>query len=259
MGKGSLCPAEESGKIAVLFFYFFILLAINGMMLSTFGADLVYEIDPPIIESVDEFTNDSYTLPAVIRQLYILDAAQKAAPGSSLWRLNQVIQSNPNVTILDADLSSGLNTQQQHLDILLNLISASRLALITAELTFPCLKMFFCAIRPAIAKHIRSSPNFRNSGPSVMLVSYQIDHDLRKVHEHVVSLARQSDYYNSFINNFGRSLLMASVDTPFTVLRDCEMGTTHEPHEYENFKFETFEPTFRGFAAALALAHDVHV
>ena len=254
IGHGSLDPTEESGRIAVLFFNFFILLAIKGIMLSTFGADLVYEIDPPIIESVDEFTNESYTQPAVIRQLYMLNAAQNAVPGSPIWRLNQVVQSNPNVTIWDLDIHSDVYKLQQQIDHYLNGISDSRSALITAELSYPCSKMIMCTVWSAIAKHMKRSRSFRSSGPAVMLMSYQIDPDLRKVHEHMVSLARQSDYYNTYINNFMRSILMTYTSTPFSVVRDCEMGTTHEPHEYSSFDLETFEPTFRGFAAALALS-----
>ena len=85
-------------------------------------------------------------------------------------------------------------------------------------------------------------------------MSYQIDPDLRKVHEHMTSLVRQSDLWSSFINIFYRNMLMSYTATSFSVVRDCEIGTTHEPHQYSNFKFETFEPSFRGLAAALALS-----
>ena len=254
IGHGSLDPSEESGRIAVLFFNFFIMFAIRGIMLNTFGADLVYEIDPPIIESVDEFTNESYTQPAVVKQLYVLEAMQQASPGSSLWRLNQIVQSHPKVCIWDVDINGDMNQLQQQADRYVREIDDSRSALITVELTWPCAKMALCSLRPDMVKHIRSSRSIRNSGPAVMLMSYEIDPDLRKVHEHMISLARQSDFYNGYVNNFVRSNLMTYTATPPSVVRDCEIGTTHEPHEYENFKFETFEPTFRGFAAALALS-----
>ena len=254
IGHGSLDPSEESGRIAVLFFNFFIMFAIRGIMLNTFGADLVYEIDPPIIESVDEFTNDSYTQPAVFRQLYFMEDLRRAVPGSSFWRLNQVVQSHPNVTIWEAGVSIDRNKMLQRMKLHLNEISDKRSALITAEMTYTCNKMLLCALWPGQSKHIRGSRSFHNSGPAVMLMSYQIDPDLRKVHEHMISLTRQSDYYNSFMFNFVRGNLMTYTATPSSVISDCEMGTTHEPHEYSNFKFETFEPTFRGFAAALALS-----
>ena len=254
IGHGSLNPMEESGRIAVLFFNFFILFAIRGIMLSTFSADLVYEIDPPIIESVDEFTNDSYTQPAVVKQLYFLEAMQKAEPGSSFWRLNQIVQSHPNVSIWDFDINSDMDQLRKKAYRYVSDVDDSRSALLTDELTWPSIKMALCTMRPEIVKHIRSSRSFRNTAPVVMLMSYQIDPDLRKVHEHMVSLARQSALWSAVINNIYPPMLMTYTATPASVVRDCEMGTTHEPHEHENFKFETFEPIFRGFAAALALS-----
>ena len=252
IGHGSLDPIEESGRISVLFFNFFILFAIRGIMLNTFDADLVYEIDPPITESVDEFTNDSYTQPAVVKQLFVLEAMQQASPGSSLWRLNQIGQSHANVSIWDVDVNGDVNQLHEQVNRYVRDVHDSRSALLTAELS--SVKMALCTLRPEIVKHIRSSRSFRNSGPAVILMSYQVDPDLRMVHEHMISLARQSALWSAVINNICRRTLMSYTDTPPSVVRDCEMGTTHEPHEYENFKFETFEPTFRGFAAALAFS-----
>ena len=131
IGHGSLDPIDESGRIAVLFFNFFILFAVNGITLSTFGADLVYEIDPPIIESVDEFTIDSYTQPAVVKQLYFLEAMQKAEPGSPFWRLNQIVQSHANVSIWDVDINGDMNQLQQQADRYERDIDDSRSALIS--------------------------------------------------------------------------------------------------------------------------------
>ena len=254
IGHGSLDPIEESGRIAALFFNFFILFAIRSIMQSTLGSDLVYEIDPPIIESIDEFTNESYTQPAVIRQLYLLDSLQRAEPGSSVWRLYQVVQSHPNVTIWDLDLNGDMDRLQPQMQHFLHEMSDSRSALILNEVGYHWNKMVWCSVWTGTAKHLRSSRSFGSSAPGLMSMSYQIDPELRKVHEHMVSLARQSHYTSTFVDIFLRNLLTSLTATPAGVISDCEMGTAHKPHEYSNFKFEAFEPTFRGFAAALAFS-----
>ena len=45
------------------------------------GADLVALIDPPVINSMCEFTNTSHTLPVVIKQLHLTGLLKQAQPG----------------------------------------------------------------------------------------------------------------------------------------------------------------------------------
>ena len=72
--------------------------------------------------------------------------------------------------------------------------------------------MLLCANRPHVVKHFRSSRGFLSSAPSVMLMSYEIDPELRKVHEHMITHVRQSDFYAYFMR-FLRRILLAYIPT----------------------------------------------
>ena len=74
--------SSNSGRIMVWFFNLFLLFFVHGFVLGSMGADLVALIDPPVINSMYEFSNTSHTQPVVIKQLHLAPLLKQAQPGN---------------------------------------------------------------------------------------------------------------------------------------------------------------------------------
>ena len=128
--------SSNSGRIMVWFFNLFLLFFVHGFVLGSMGADLVALIDPPVINSMYDFTNTSQTQPVVIKQLHLTGLLKQAQPGTELWHLETVLESKNNENIVDYDMSQNLMEMQQSAYNLLLEVDNSTKAIILSEFIY---------------------------------------------------------------------------------------------------------------------------
>ena len=176
----NLDPITDSGRIIVLFYNLFLLFAVFGILFGSMGADLVVVIDPPVIESLDEFTNTSYTKPVILKQLFLMPLLQKSKPETELDHLKSVLASNPDELIVNVNASNMANTQRQ-LFLLLKQADDSLKALIIPDMIYKFVKTPACELMPDMMSKFRRSKKLFVPGILGQIMSLKIDPILRQV------------------------------------------------------------------------------
>lgn len=104
--RGSFDP--QSGNLIVFALNVFVVFFVHGIVFGCIGAGLVSWIDPPVINSLDEFTNTSKPKPTILKQGWLLPVVEKSGPGHEFYHLKQLIHENPEESLLvsPADLQN---------------------------------------------------------------------------------------------------------------------------------------------------------
>jgi hypothetical protein len=165
---------SAASRLLVWFFNLFILFAIHGIIFSSMGADMVALIDPPIIQSTKEFTNTSFTQPLISKNLIVYHLVKKASPGSGLWPVRQAVERDPDETLLDFTLDTGLDYLPQHQKNVED-INSTKKAFVISDLAFKWGRPFICGANPVVTrKSFRSHESYAHS-MYTMALSKDID------------------------------------------------------------------------------------
>ena len=234
-------PETNSGRILVWFFSLFILFFVHGFVLGAMGADLVTINDPPFINSLDAFTNTSYTQPVVVKQFYLLHLLERAVPGTPVWDLKKLVYSNPDQHILDIDVSGDLNKVQQVALNLLNEVHNSRKSLLLTERMYPIIKYQGCQYLPDIAKNIERSKYLFAPGQFSQIMSLKIDPKLRQVWNYIIGSITEFRWVDAAqVNVLKTFSIMTHGRTP----KGCDDIDVAKEQIIEAFSVETFGPFF---------------
>lgn len=241
-------------RVLILGLNLFLLFLMHGIFSGALGADLVVDVDPPVIQSLEEFTNESQTQPVLIKQLFLRQNVQKSKPNSSLWHLKQVMAAHPNQSLVDVDLLSGQEKLAAQLEDLIQGISEKRQALIQPRAWYTVARRVGCALRPDQSKYIGRSESITSPVAALHLMSFAIDPQLRRVIERTIALVRESAFYDALSDIQLREELDKHVAPSFQVTSRCVQGVGQEAHEAIVFTVQLFEPFFYAFLASCSLA-----
>lgn len=248
-------PRNLAQCLAVLFFNLFLLFAVHGVLLGSLGADLVAEIDPPIIESVYEFTNDSWTQPVTVRQEYLLEVLRKSRPESQLYHLKQVIM-NREDNIMDLD-ASNLDKLSPAVMSLVDSLVSSRKALLAPQNAAEAGRSCGCFVMPSSMSLVAASKSTLAEGSFATLYSKKIDPMLREFADYLVMSASDAGLFNALRSGMGSTMssMISGETTMFSsAWRECMEGAPRRPHEARQFSPDTFSAVYTGFGVLMSLA-----
>ena len=240
----------DSGMIIVWFFNLFLLFAVHGIMLGSMGADLVAEIDAPVINSLDEFTNTSYTQPVILTQFFLPPVLEKSTPGSELRHLKNMVEANPKENMLSVDFTD-MTFMLKGIQHLIEQINNGRKALLIPKETFKSIQTVACEVVPHMAKHMGRSKQLFAPGIFIVLMSLKIDPDLRLVFNYVFGTLIETGQYKGLLHVMP-SIMMPMMNQAYNG-RSCDKEP-REGHDVSAFDAGTFGPILRGYAILLLLS-----
>jgi hypothetical protein len=256
LDRGNFSPTTASGKLIIWSFSVFLLFFVHGIVFGSMGADLVSWIDPPIIESLDEFTNESITKPAIFKQGWLIPVMEKAIPGSELHTLKTKIYSDPQNNILTFDATQ-LTVLPAVAAETLTSVNESRKAILLPEFYVTLLKPIFCEIMPELMKFQGQSKHLIAPGVFAILTSFQIEPALKQWLNFLVGRTVDSGLVASVVTGMAKKFTPLKTGHAY-VGTNCDRRTDHtEPAK--GFGMEVFHPIFRAcmiaflFAAAVLL------
>ena len=242
---------SDSGMIIVWFFNLFLLFGVHGIMLGSMGADLVTVVDPPVINSLYEFTNTSYTQPVVMKQFFIPPVLEKSTPGSELRHLKHVLDANQNENMLSFNVSEPANMQEGMFH-LIEQVDDSRKAVICPEAMYDNIQTAACELVPHLAKNMGRSKRLFASGVFVVIMSLKIDPDLRQVINYVFGTLIETGQLKGYLLALP-SIVLPSLTGQRYKGRSCDKQQ-REGQSVSAFGTKTFDPIFRGYAILLLLS-----
>ena len=228
-----------SGRIIVWFFNLFLFFFVHGFVFGSMGADLVALIDPPVINSMYEFTNTSQTQPVIIRQLFLIPLLKKAQPGTDLWHLNSVLKSKNDSNIFSFDISQSFTKVQQSLTDLLEEVMRLLKALVIPDLIWSIGKPLLCETQPSLARKIRHSSNLFFPGVFTSIMSLKIDPHLRQYWNYFVGTLCETRILSGTLLHVLRKLMPMTGQT-YTG-RSCE-NVPQKDQSISPFDWQTFKP-----------------
>jgi hypothetical protein len=168
-----------SGRLLVWAFNVFLLFGLHGIVFGAMGADLVAWIDPPVIESLKEFTPTSYPKPAIIKQYWLLPVLEKSGPKTELYDVKHIIYGNPDECIDAFDPASDITAAPPTLNRTFHYINDSKKAYLLPNDVYERFKPILCDVMPEHAHNLGNSKHLIAPGVFAPVVSRSIDPALR--------------------------------------------------------------------------------
>ena len=198
VGHSSSGHTSSADRVLFSSVSLFALFIIQGILFGCMGADQVAVITPPAIESVDEFSLDSFTQPVILRQLFFMPMIAHAIPGSQLHNLSRILLSRP-CSLVSADLSLPVAALAEIADQHLQAVRESREAVLFPVIGYPFVKCIICRMHPEVGRGIsRSKATFFPGILSVPL-SLKADPLLRQLMELLVSSLIDLGLHDGFV------------------------------------------------------------
>ena len=243
--------SSNSGRIMVWFFNLFLLFFVHGFVLGSMGADLVALIDPPVINSMYDFSNTSHTQPVVIKQLHLTGLLKQAQPGTELWHLKTVLESNKNDSIVNYDMSQNIMEMQQSAYNLLQEVNNSTKAVIISEYIYNTnMKSGACELIPAIAENIRSSQKMFFPGVFSFIMSLNIDPHLRQVSNYIWATMCETGQIRARTAQAVRNNIHSLTNKPYKG-KVCDNSLIEKDQSISSFDWKTFDLVFKLYAVML--------
>lgn len=238
--------ANDPSRVAVLFFNIFLLFGIHGIAFGLIGSDLVTDVDHPIVESLDEFSNTSFVQPKVMGNWLIMNVLEKTGSSSELWPLKQAIEANreKNVVYINEGGLSG------------EVIGYDK-ALIVPEIMRRYGNAAACTYAPDVRKQLAASKNSFAQGIFVALMNSMIDPVLREMLEFFTLTVVEAGDPEGISRQALISELAPDVSMEEDMIRmrhECFEGFKHEHRSPGSFQLELYEPLFRAVGIMFAIA-----
>jgi hypothetical protein len=231
-------------RVAIFFFNLFILFAVHGVVFGSMGADLVAEVDPPIIQHVDEFTNTSFTQPLVFEKMIAGQLVKSAKPGGELWPVKQAIERDPVNNLYHFEWNTGLAERSAYTKVLMQDVNTTRKAIIAPDTLFQVLKSFGCDYYHDVTRNLLRSSNTFANGMYTLAISRRIDPVVRQVVSYYISTITET---GNAINLIMETIKLAQLQygLPSAQEQSCHPdAAVHGDDPIQAFGFKIMEPIF---------------
>lgn len=242
---------DDHARIAVLFFNLFLLFGIHGIMFGLIGSDLVTDIDPPIIQSLDEFSNDSFVQPKILKTWWLLPVLEKTRNGSELWPLKQAVEAHAEDNILAVPLD------MVGMQALIGRLNGYDKALILPHIFTLHTRGLACQFAPEMMKGFATSDHSFAQGVFATLLNFNIDPVLREMIEFLLMTQAEVGMELAMTRYAVSHRLIPDVvhdEDRFNKTNKCLEGFKHENRHPEPFYLHTYRPLFElaGYLIAFA-------
>jgi hypothetical protein len=245
--------AENAASNAnILMFNLFLLFGIHGIMMGLVGTDLITDVDHPIVESLDEFSNTSEVQPTVIKSWFLWPVLEKAEPGSELWPLKVAVLANETANLPSYDTQSDYTA----FGSLLNVILTGKRALIIPSIVH-LLDEVLCSVNPGARKNVTTSKKSFAQSEFAALISYKADPLLRQFIEFLIRSISETGQIVGVVKYTYRTKIQPAADNdPERILatNKCNEGFKHENRPPRNFDLALYAPIFEQHFIAAAVA-----
>jgi hypothetical protein len=250
---------DDHARIAVLFFNLFLLFGIHGIMFGLIGSDLVTDIDPPIIQSLDEFSNESFVQPKILKTWWLLPVLEKTRNGSELWPLKQAIEAHAdeNIVSVPSDFVVGLSEMTSRL------MKGYDKALILPHVFIRYTRSLACQYAPEMMKGFATSDHSFAQGVFATLINFNIDPVLREMIEFVLMTQAEIGLQSGLIKNSPSHRLAPNPtdqdEDRINKTNRCLEGFKHENRPPRDLELETYRPLFVFGGYLFAFAFVIHL
>lgn len=190
MNQDHFFPFSTAGKVLVFSVSLFSFFGIHGILFNTINADLVVNINPPKIDSLDDLLRSD--LQPVIAKKFFLYELLKASPRDSNLNLLWLRVSSTRKGIFDFDPDNP-NTIISTASRLINEVFESKSAIIIPNSMAHIFKPILCITISDISRNIRQSEELLAPGILTMLMSHKIDPYVEKVFTYYLQTAFETD------------------------------------------------------------------
>jgi hypothetical protein len=239
--RGSFNPRTKSGNLIIFALNVFIVFFMHGFVLGCIGAGLVSWVDPPVINSLEEFTNTSKPKPTILKQGWLLPVVEKSGPGQEFYHLKQIIHADPDGCLLasPADLQ---NLPSFFPNALQSMVDNEK-ALMSPNYYADYIEQAMCEWHPQFAKYIGRSRRLFAPGFFTIFLSRKIDPALRVYWNHLMG----SVFDSGVISFLGTQMISSTVPTftgkPYSG-KKCNARAEQDDSSAEAFGLGMFQNLF---------------
>lgn len=183
----------RTGMILAFFASLFIFFSIHGILLNNISADLVVNVKPPTIDSLDDLLEHPIQ-PLVAKKLFIHELLKASPKGSRLHRLWLRTGANGSNGILDFDISNGASAFPKAYNLLEDLAKSEKALIlpnIFIEVTF---KPSMCLYMPKETSKFNVAENLFAPGLFTGLMSNKIHPYTEKAVNYIFSTIFESHF-----------------------------------------------------------------
>jgi hypothetical protein len=250
----NLSAKSIASRILVYSFNLFILFGLHGIIFGSMGADMVAVIDPPIINSMNEFTNTSYMQPSVIRLSIVYELAMKSIPGSELYPVRQAIDKDPDESVIPIYYDTNMAEIVSLFKQALVKMDASKKAILYDDASWRYLRSIACDFfEKQIRNCLQSKHNFA-SGMYTIAMSRKIDPRLRQVVNYLVATMTETGISQKTAEKIvskGRS----TYTDPLMPSKSCEPNVTISGGVINAFGYEVMQPFFQIYGYMILVSY----
>lgn len=187
IGQMNLDPDRWSNKLLTHCYSAFMFVLVSGIVCNVIGSNLVVNPTPSQIDSVSWFNNESWIRPVIIKKMFLYMLLKSSTPGTTANNLWQVIQSSPDVSIIDANMEGGSKEEAaQKLQDLVGEVNDHKKAVIAPRFMLDGAVKCGCVYNPDLINHIHISSESIAEGLMVSIMSHQIHPYIREYFEYLM-------------------------------------------------------------------------
>jgi hypothetical protein len=246
MDQGNF-PQSRRGSfnLLVLFFNLFLFFGVHGIVFGCLGADLIAWVVPPIVESLDEFTNTSRPSPTIVKNLWLKSFLDEVGPDErELWHFKQVLYSNEKENILDMPYEP-VQSQESGLQFLQMIVNGTK-AYIVPNYYYKGFSPFLCQVVNG-TRFTASSKQLFAAGVMFPVMSRRIDPSLRIVFNYLIGTFVETGHAYVMLREIGEAFIpkfLPQIKLPLA--SECRIPPEYDPKDDDNdFTVATFLPLFK--------------
>lgn len=179
IGQDDLSPNTVTGIVLAFSVCLFIQIFIYGILMSTVGADLVVQITPPRIESLDDLLNSEIT-PVIFKKLFLLNILKASPSSGKMNKLFDKIMKNPNESLFDINVNDVSEMMPRFLSLAAE-IDQSKKAIMIPNSVVETFMIFGCTLFPQKVENTHAGYDLFAAGTLSGVMSKKIDPYLEKV------------------------------------------------------------------------------
>lgn len=186
-------PKSVSAMILALFASIFCFFSIHGILLNTISSDLVVNVNPPTIESLDDLLASSLQ-PVIIKKLFLYQLLKASPEGSKLEKL-WLRTGATGTGIFDVEISNAAESVPSMYELLEGLDN-STIALIVPEIFMRMnFKPFMCMNFEKVSVNLNQGEESFAPGILTGLMSHKIHPYVDKVWRYIFTTIFETQFY----------------------------------------------------------------
>lgn len=185
-------PKTLTGMILVLSPCLFAFFAVHGILLNTISADLVVNVKPQTIDTLDDLLELEHIQPVIFKRLYLLELLKAS---KNRTKLNQLWLKIGHEGVFDVELENIGSAAPASLKLLEDVESAKKAIILPQFVNENFLRHFLCMYSPERAKVIYAAHELFASGIMTFLMSPKVNPYVEKVFSYIMRTILETKMY----------------------------------------------------------------